>query len=99
MITMGSIQSGDAQILTYNGAALALAYTNSQVLVLLCQTHDVYFSYSEGGLQQDSTRWKMVKGGTTGSPLIIPLPNLSSGILYFASANAGVAASVSMWQM
>ncbi len=96
---MGSIQSGDAQILTFVGPALALAYTNAQTLLLKSQTHDVYISYSEGGLQQDSSRWKLQKEGDEGSPLIIPLPNLSTGILYFASANAGATALVSMWQM
>ena len=97
---MGSIQSGDAQILTFVGPALALAYTNAQTLMVKSQTHDVYISYSEGGLQQDSSRYKLQKDEETiSNGLIIPLPNLSTGILYFASANVGASALVSMWQM
>ena len=96
MITMGSIQSGDAQVLTFTGPALAFTYTNAQVLILSTQTHDTYVSYSEGGLQQDSTRFKIQKES---QEQIIPLPLRASGFLYFASANVAATALVTMWQI
>tara|TARA_R110000824_G_scaffold75627_4_gene191818 strand:+ start:92 stop:379 length:288 start_codon:yes stop_codon:yes gene_type:complete len=95
---MGSIQTGNAEVLTFNGSALAFAYTNAQVLILSTQDNDAYISYSEGGLQLNQTRWK-IKKAPDGEILILPIPLLASGMLYFASANASATARISLWQM
>jgi len=99
----GTIQGGTAQTLTFNGPALALAYSNSQSLTIVCREHSVYIAYSEGGLQSDSSRFKLQKinnsaaEGPDGMTLTFNTP--SSGVLYFASANASDTATVHMWSV
>ena len=96
-----SIQGGTAQILTFAGEPLSLAYSDVQSLTIACYTHFVYISYSAGGLQSSTSRFKLQKvndsaaEGPDGITLTFNVP--SSGVLYFASANAGTAAEVAMW--
>ena len=97
----GTIQGGTAQTLSFTGPALQLRYTNAQSLSIAAVTHAVYISYTEAGLQQDSTRFKLQKlndasaEGPDGMTITFNTP--SSGTLYFASANAGASATVHMW--
>ena len=99
----GTIQGGTAQILTYTGPALALSYSNSQSLTIACRSHAVYISYSEGGLQSDSSRFKLQKindssaEGPDGMTLTFNTP--SSGTLYFASASNTNTAQVYLWSV
>lgn len=98
----GTIQAGTAQILTYNGPALALAYSNSQAIMLKVTTHDVYASYSEVGLQSAQSRWLIQKSDSSADSedyaLIIPFPLAkSSGTIFFASKNATETADVQLW--
>mgnify|MGYP003676601282 CR=1 FL=1 len=97
---MGSIQNGEAQILTFTGQALALAYDQAVCLTLQCQVEDVFVSYSEGGLQNESTRFKISQfASQEESYLVLPFSTPRSGILYFASANVAAASRVVMWQI
>ena len=100
----GTIQGGTAQILTFNGPALALSYSNAQSLTIGCLSHAVYISYSEGGLQSDTTRFKLQKMNDAAA--ISPLNGMtltfntpSSGTLYFASTHNANTAQVYMWSV
>ena len=99
----GTIQTGDAQVLSFTGKALSFTYSDAQVLILVCRTHSVYASYSEAGLQSETTRFKIQKLNDAASEgpdgLTIPFSTPSSGTLYFASANAGSSAILSMWSI
>lgn len=98
---MGSIQSGDAQILTYtNGEMLSFRFDNCITLVLQSLTLDTWVSYSEGGLQSASQRFKVSADGTnTNTPLTLNFSQPRSGTLFFASANAGATSTITMWQI
>ena len=98
---MASIQSGTAQILTYtDGPMLALRFENAITLVLQSLTHDTWVSYSEGGLQISSQRFKLSKDGTdSNTPLTLNFSQPRSGTLYFASANGSAESTVNMWQV
>lgn len=98
---MASIQSGTAQILTYaDGPMLALRFENAITLVLQSLTHDTWFSYSEGGLQISSQRFKLSKDGTdSNTPLTLNFSQPRNGTLYFASANGSAESTVNMWQV
>ena len=97
----GTIQTGTAELLTFTGRALSFTYTDAQVLILVCRTHSVYASYSEAGLQNESTRFKIQKLNDAASEgpdgLTIPFSTPSSGTLYFASASGASSAILSMW--
>ena len=96
---MSSIQGGTAQVVG-TGPVLALSFSDCQSLNLAARTHAIYISYSEGGLEQDSTRYKLQKlnDSTAEGPdgMTITFNTPTSGILYFASAGAG-SATVHMW--
>lgn len=97
---MGSIQDGEAQILSFAGQAIAFTYTNAVCLTLQCQTNDVFVSYSEGGLQSETSRFKISQfASQEESYLILPFSQPRSGTLFFASANVAAAARVVMWQI
>lgn len=99
----GTIQAGTAQLLDATGPALALAYSNSQVIMIQAQTHDVYAAYSEVGLQSEQSRFVIRKGDSTSVDevpyaLIIQFPLAkSSGTIFFASKNAAATAKVQLW--
>jgi len=99
----GTIQGGIADILTSPQDPLALTYTDAQTIHIACYNHAVYISYSAGGLQSLYSRFKLQKvndssaEGPEGLTLTFNTP--SSGTLYFASANAGSAAEVSLWSL
>jgi len=97
---MASIQNGEAQLLDYTGGSmLALRYENTVTLVLQALEQDAWFSYSEGGLQFESSRMKLSSDNSqTNVPLILNFSEPRSGTLYFASANALSTARVIMWQ-
>ena len=98
---MSSIQGGTAQTLTFNGQALALSFSDCQSLTIASYSHPVYISYSEGGLQSDTTRFKLQKVNDSSAEgdyaLVLTFNTPQDGTLYFASANAVASATVSMW--
>ena len=99
----GTIQSGTAQILTFNGPALALNYTNSQCLIITCTVHSVLASYSESGLQSSQSRFRIhgnVPPATEGPmSLTIPFTTPSSGTIFFASEHITDAANLMLWSL
>lgn len=96
---MASIQNGEAQLLTFIGSALALAFENSVCVTLQSENKDVYVSYSEGGLQSESTRFKLLTVPQNESILTLPFSQPRSGLLFFASADPAATARVTMWQI
>jgi len=98
---MGSIQSCVGQILGFTGNKWnALRFENAVTLVLSSETQDSLVSYSEAGLQFETQRFKLKVGsGTSNNSLILNFSTPQSGTLYFASANAGTASRVTMWQI
>ncbi len=96
-----SIQGGTAQILTYAGQALALTYSDCQSLIIASYEKPVFIAYSEGNLQSEFTRFKLQKVNDASAEgdyaLVLTFNTPSTGTLYFASANAGTDALVTMW--
>lgn len=100
---MPSIQSGEAQILTYtDGEMLSFRFENCITLILQSLVYDTWVSYSEGGLQSASQRFKVAvqsDGSTKHTPLTLNFSQPRSGTLFFASANAGATSTLCMWQI
>ena len=96
---MASIQNGQAEILTFVGPALALAFENAICLTLQCDEKDAYVSYTEGGLQIETQRFKLLAIPQNESVLTLPFSQPQSGLLYFASSDPALSARVVMWQM
>lgn len=96
-----SIQGGTAQTLSFVGPALALSYTDCQSLVIASYEHPVYISTSEGGLSNETQRFKLQKVNDSSAEgdyaLVLTFNTPQTGLLYFASANAAATALVSMW--
>jgi len=74
---------------------------NVQTLAIHATDYDVYVSYSEGGLQQEATRFLLkastgAGSGEEGVVFTFPL-KAYSGLLWFASKNAASSTSVMVW--
>ena len=83
---MPSIQSGEAQILTYtDGEMLSFRFENCITLILQSLVYDTWVSYSEGGLQSASQRFKVAvqsDGSTKLSRKKANLANLKRAVNY-----------------
>ena len=90
----GTIQTGTAQPVG-NRPVLALSYSNSQCLVIRANSHSVYASYSEQGLEHENTRFTIRFESTDG--MKIPFVKPSSGTIFFASTHNSQDATLSMW--
>jgi hypothetical protein len=102
-MTNASIQVVDCPIPT-DGANKGIALENVQTLILQATVHEVWISYSEEGLSQPYSRFKVSKyinnDGSGDSALVINFPHEPyTGFLYIASAHATDDAKVAIWQI
>jgi len=100
---MSSIQAVEAPPLTA-ASFPAVMVQNAQTIVIQTEDFDAYMSYSEGGLQQDATRFRIINAtggaGTDDSGIMLTFPlKPYSGLLYFASRNGASNAKVCVWQV
>jgi len=100
---MTSIQSVVAPPLSSN-EFVAIAFENVQTIVLQATEKGAWVSYSENGLKQPQSRFKLSKfqdsDGTGDSALVLTFPlKPYSGMLWFASEGASADVRVHIWSI
>ena len=95
-----TMQTVTAPILTTTDGFPAIRFENATVIIMQSLDYDTYISYSEGGLNIETQRFKISKKSTDyEEPTIIPLARPTTGLLYAASANGANPSTFRLWSL
>ena len=100
---MTSIQAVVAPILTAS-EFVAVSFENVQTIALQATGKDAWVAYSESGLNQSVSRFKLSQfdspDGSGDSALVLTFPHAPySGTLWFASAHGSDTSTIHIWSI
>jgi hypothetical protein len=100
---MGTIQGGIGAVSTATDH-LSISVENVQTLAVQCRENDAWMAYSQGGLDHESSRFKLSQfestDGTSSAGLVLEFPHAPySGTLWFKSTSGATESKIVVWSV